>query len=186
MSFFDVLLLALALSVDAFVVSFSYGLIIKKHRWLNGMKIALAVGGGQFLMPIAGWYCSIPVSAYVARFDHWLVFLVFGILGLNIIINALSTEVGKLEKNLTLPVLLAVGLATSVDAMAAGVSLYFAKVQIFGAALFIGLTTFILSLVAFYLKRFFKKLPRQKMEIGAGVILILLGVKVLCEHLFWS
>ena len=112
--------------------------------------------------------------------------LVFGILGLNIIINALSTEVGKLEKNLTLPVLLAVGLATSVDAMAAGVSLYFAKVQIFGAALFIGLTTFILSLVAFYLKRFFKKLPRQKMEIGAGVILILLGVKVLCEHLFWS
>lgn len=186
MNFFDVLLLALALSVDAFTVSFSYGLLIKKNRFHNSLKLAAAVGAGQFLMPAAGWYCSVPVSAYVAQFDHWLVFLVFGILGLNIIINAMSTEVGKLDKNLTLSVLFVVGIATSIDAMAAGVSLYFAQMPIWPAAAFIGLTTFLLSFLAFHLKRFFKKLPKQKMEISAGVILILLGTKILCEHLFWS
>ena len=186
MSFFDILLLSLALSVDAFMVSFSYGLVIKRKRLFNSLKLALAVGLGQFLMPVAGWYCSVPVSVYIAQFDHWLVFLVFGVLGLNIIINALSTEVARPDKDLTFSVLLAAGLATSIDAMAAGVSLYFAKVPVWNAAAIIGLTTFVFSLIAFYLKRFFKKLPRQKMEIGAGVILILLGTKVLCEHLFWG
>ncbi len=185
MSLFDVILLALALSVDAFMVSFSYGLVIKKKRFLNGLKLALSVGLGQFLMPVAGWYCSVPVSAYIAQFDHWLVFSVFGILGLNIIINALSTEIKRPNKKLTLPVLLAAGVATSIDAMAAGVSLYFAKVPIWHAAFIIGLTTFVLSIIAFYLKLFLKQLPQQKMEVAAGVVLILLGVKILCEHLFW-
>ncbi len=186
MNIWDILLLAVALSADAFVVSFSYGLLLKKQRLFNSLRLSATVGCGQFMMPVIGWYCSVPISTYVAHFDHWLVFLVFGILGLNIIVNAISTEVGKLEKNLTLPVLLTIGVATSIDALASGVSLYFAKVSIFSAAAFIGLTTFILSFIAFHLKRFFKKLPRQKMEIAAGIILILLGTKVLSEHLFWS
>ncbi len=185
MTILDVLLLALALSVDAFVVSFSYGLIIKKNRLINALKLALAVGGGQFIMPVIGWFCTAPVSKYVASFDHWLVFAVFGVLGLNVIINAVSPKQENLQKKLTLPVLFMLGLATSIDAMVTGVSLYFAKVAIFKTALIIGLTTFVCSLTAFFLNRFFKKLPQQKMEIAAGVILILLGVKVLCEHMLF-
>lgn len=183
MNWLEIFLLAAALAVDAFIVSFSYGLIIKKQRGINACKLALAVGGGQFIMPIIGWYGTLPVSRYVDKFDHWLVFLVFAILGLNIIVNALSGQEEKLEKKLTVPVLLMLGMATSIDALVAGVSLYFAKAAIFKAAASIGITTFVCSIVGFNLKYVFKKIPYQRMEIGAGLILILLGCKVLCEHL---
>mgnify|MGYP000455402592 FL=1 len=116
MTFIDILLLALALAVDAFIVSFSYGLLFRKNRLINALKLAAAVGIGQFVMPVIGWYCTVPVSKYVAQFDHWLVFLTFGALGLNVIIHALDAEQEKLEKNLTLPVLFMIGVATSIDA----------------------------------------------------------------------
>jgi putative Mn2+ efflux pump MntP len=184
MTCFELLLLATALSVDAFVVAFSYGLVIKKHRAKNAVKLSFAVGGGQFLMPVVGWYATLPVSRYIEKFDHWLVFLVFAALGLNVIKEALSHEKQKIEKNLTLPVLLALGTATSIDALVTGVSLYLTGVPIFGAATVIGLTTFCFGFIGFYLNRFFKKIPEPKLEITAGVILIALGVKVLFEHLF--
>jgi putative Mn2+ efflux pump MntP len=183
MTLIELFLLALALSVDAFIVSFSYGLIFKKNRLSNALKIAFSVGSGQFLMPIIGWYATLPVSRYVERFDHWLVFLVFSALGCNVIHEALSDEKQKLEKNLSPFILLMIGIATSIDALVTGVSLYFADTPILPAATLIGLTTFSCGLIGFYLNRFLKKLPQQKMEITAGLILILLGVKVLCEHL---
>ncbi len=183
MTFIDILLLALALAVDAFIVSFSYGLLFRKNRLLNALKLAASVGIGQFVMPVIGWYCTVPVSKYVAQFDHWLVFLTFGALGLNVIIHALDGEQEKLEKNLTLPVLFMIGVATSIDALVTGVSLYFAETPIFYAAGIIGTVTFLCSLIAFYLNKMFKKLPQRKMEIVSGLILILLGAKILCEHL---
>lgn len=183
MSFIDILLLALALAVDAFIVSFSYGLLFRRNRLINALKLASAVGIGQFVMPVIGWYCTVPVSKYVEQFDHWLVFLTFGALGINVIINALNPEHEKLQQTLTMPVLFMIGIATSIDALVTGVSLYFAATPIFYAAGIIGAVTFLCSLVAFYLNKIFKKIPQQKIEIISGVILILLGVKILCEHL---
>lgn len=183
MNFFEIFLLALALAVDAFIVSFSYGLIIKRRLLINSFKIAAAVGAGQFIMPIIGWYGTLPLNRYVEQFDHWLVFLVFGILGLNVIISALNESHEKLQKNLTLPVLFMIGTATSIDALAAGVSLYFAQTPVIPAAAVIGATSFGCSMIGFYIHRFMRKLPRKYMEISAGLVLILLGTKVLCEHI---
>ena len=81
----DLLFLAFALSVDAFVVAFSFGLIIKKNRFRNGMEISLATGGGQFLMPVLGFFLTGTVHGYIAEWDHWLGFAVFTILGINVI-----------------------------------------------------------------------------------------------------
>ena len=92
MTIADILFLALALSVDAFVASFSYGLVIHRRPLVNALKLAAATGGGQFIMPIIGWLGTKSVHVYIEAFDHWIAFLVFLALGLNVIGNALSPK----------------------------------------------------------------------------------------------
>ncbi len=184
MSILDVFFLAIALSVDAAVVSFSYGLILKKQRLKNAFLLAFATGFGQFIMPIIGWAGTNSVSAYISHFDHWISFLVFVLLGLNVINEALHHQPEEVaDKELTLKYLIFIGIATSIDACATGVTLYFIKISILTTSSLIGITTFICSLGAFYISRTFPKIPTQKLEIFSGIVLILLGFKVLYEHL---
>ncbi len=185
MNFFDILLLALALSVDAFVVSFSYGLIIRQNRGRNAFKLAISTGVGQFLMPVIGWYATRSVHTYIENFDHWLAFAVFLVLGLKIIDEALEKkeENKQLSQKLSLRLLFMIGVATSIDALITGVTIYFMNVSIWTAAPVIGITTFICAVIGFNLNCCFRKIPTKYMEITAGVILILLGCKVLYEHL---
>lgn len=184
MNFVDVFLLALALSVDAAVVAFSYGLITKKNRLRNAFLLALFTGAGQFFMPLVGWLGTESVSRYIAHYDHWISFLVFLYLGLNIINQSLKDEDHKkpLEK-LSGKTLFFIGIATSIDACAAGVTLYFIKTPILIAAAVIGSITFINSFAGFFSCCLLKKIPTRCIEIFSGVILILLGCKVLYEHL---
>ncbi len=184
MSFFDIFVLALALSVDAAVVSFSYGLIITKNRLKTALMLAFFTGFGQFVMPIIGWLGTSSVSRYISHFDHWISFLVFLLLGLNVIHGALR-ENGeeKLDKTLGLKTAFMIGVATSIDACAAGVTLYFIKTPILTAAAVIGLVSFVNSIAAFNSCGCLRKIPTKYIEIFSGVVLILLGVKVLFEHL---
>ena len=125
----DLLFLAFALSVDAFVVAFSYGLLIKQKRLSNGIKLSLSTGAGQFLMPVLGFLLTGPVHQYIAAWDHWLGFVVFTFLGVNVIREGWNHRNEEEQMphvtSLTLPTLLAVGIATSIDALVAGVSIYF-------------------------------------------------------------
>ena len=181
----DIILLALALSVDAFVAAFSYGLVIRKRPFVNALKLAAATGIGQFVMPVIGWLGTKSVHVYIEAFDHWIAFLVFLALGLNIIGNALTPQKeddGK-ESCLNFKTLLMIGIATSIDACVAGVTLYFTNVSIWTAAALIGLITFINTVIGFRLSCCLQKLPTKYLEIGAGIVLILLGAKVLIEHL---
>lgn len=187
MSILDILILALALSVDAGIVSFSYGLIIKKQRIKNGASLAFATGFGQFIMPILGWLGTKSVSTYLTHFDHWISFLVFLLLGLNIINEALHKDENEIKnKRISLATLFIIGVATSIDACAAGVTLFFVNVNILWASAIIGLTTFISSCLSFYLCHSLQKISTQKVEIFSGLILILLGFKILFEHLTLS
>lgn len=184
MSFFDIFLLALALSVDAVVVSFSYGLILKKNRFKSALLLALFTGIGQFIMPLIGWLGTSTVSEYIAHFDHWISFLVFVFLGLNIINEAVSKKnKEKLDNTLSLKVAFMIGLATSIDACAAGVTLYFIKTPILTASAIIGLVCFANSIAAFNSCCCMRKIPTKYIEIFSGVVLIMLGFKVLFEHL---
>ena len=171
---FSVFLLALALSVDAFAVAFSYGLVIKKDVASSAAKLGAATGAGQFVMPLLGWLATDSVHRYIEAFDHWIPFVVFLLLGLNVIRGALGgEECEKPGPKLSLKLLSVVAVATSIDACVAGISLYFMNVGIVAAA----------ALTGFYFSRVFCRLPTACLQIAAGCVLILLGVKVLYEHL---
>lgn len=186
MIWFDVFLLAVALSIDAFIVSFSCGLVVKKNKKKNGYKMAAANGFAQFAMPVLGWYGTNTIGDYVGAFDHWIVFFVFLILGLKFIKDAMENKEASCNlpvKHITFKVLLIASFATSIDAFVAGVSLYFISVSIWLAAILIGVVTFINSLIGFRMNKLFKKIPTKYIEAAAGVILITLGTKILIEHL---
>ena len=165
---FSVFLLALALSVDAFAVAFSYGLVIKKDVASSAAKLGAATGAGQFVMPLLGWLATDSVHRYIEAFDHWIAFVVFLLLGLNVIRGALGgEECEKPGPKLSLKLLSVVAVATSIVA----------------AAALIGAVCFVCTVAGFYFSRVFCRLPTACLQIAAGCVLILLGVKVLYEHL---
>lgn len=185
MNLTDIFLLALALAVDAFAVSFSYGLIIRQNRRAAALKLASAVGLGQFTMPLLGWYGARSVYSLIEQIDHWIAFFVFLTLGLKVIVDSLKNCdcQEKLNKSLSLKILFMIGVGTSIDAFVSGSMLYFVKAPVCSSAVIIGLTAFAASLVGFNLCRIFKKLKTCYLEQAAGIILILLGCKILYEHL---
>lgn len=181
---FSVFLLALALSVDAFAVAFSYGLVIRKNVFSSALKLGAATGIGQCLMPVIGWLATGSIYCYIEAFDHWIAFVVFALLGLNVIISALR---GGNEEEvcpcLSLQLLFFVGVATSIDACVAGISLYFMNVSIVWSALMIGVVCMICTIFGFYASCCLKKLPTLYLQLAAGLALISLGIKVLYEHM---
>lgn len=186
MTLFDIFLLGLALSVDAFIVSFSYGLVLKPHRMSNGLKLGAATGFFQFLMPVIGWYGARSINRYIESIDHWLAFFVFLALGVKIINDALYEEAEEkqpLQKKLTLQALFMIGIATSIDALVTGATIYFMQTPIWLSAVIIGCTTFACAAFGYGLCRVLKRFSTKYLEVAAGIILIALGCKVLFEYL---
>lgn len=178
MSLFDILLLAVALSIDAVVVSFSNGLIFKQKRTVKSLSLASAVGFFQFLMPIIGFYFAHTVSTYVKPYSHWVVFVIFTFLGVKFIVDA-SEQGEKNSHNFDWKYIFTVGFATSIDALFAGVSILFSGINILIPALIIGFVTFINALLAFWVANLLKNFSTKSLEVLGGMILILLGFKVL-------
>ena len=181
----DVVFLAFALSVDAFAVAFSYGLIFRKKVWRNALLLGTATGTGQFVFPIIGWLATGSVHRYIEAVDHWLAFSAFLALGINFIAAAVhgGGEDSRLSEHLSFKTLCVVGVATSIDACVSGISLYFMPVNIITASLVIGGVCFVCTLCGFFVSCCLKNLPTRFLQTAAGVILILLGCKVLYEHL---
>lgn len=181
----EILLLGLTLAVDACVVAFSYGLCEKWHIQ-NGLKIALVTAFFQTLMPILGWamlwLANESFSHFADTFDHWITFIVFVVLGLKIIKDSNSDDEEKAQKSLSFLVLLIIGIATSIDALAAGVLIFSQNDPLMSSASWIGIVTFICVLIAYVLSKTFATFPTRILEVSAGCILILLGFKVLLEH----
>lgn len=183
MNYIDIFLLAIALSVDAAVVSFSYGLITKTEKLKTSFLLAMSTGLGQFLMPVLGWLGAESVSKHIAHYDHWISFFVFLYLGLNIINQALKEDNDKSLIKISPKTLFFIAIATSIDACAAGITLYFIQTPILFVATCIGTITFISSLMAFFFCGWLKGFSTKYIEIFSGAILILLGFKILYEHL---
>lgn len=187
MNIFDILILAMALSIDACVVSFSNGLIFNKNKRTNSLILAASVGFFQFLMPVIGYFGAQSVSKYVEPYDHWVVFAIFVLLGLKFIKDAFKNDDGEKEEKIDcyfcFKYILLVSIATSIDALGAGVSIAFTKTPILFPAIVIGIVTFINSLLGFWGGYLFKKFPTKNLEISGGLILILLAFKILFENL---
>lgn len=186
MSGLDIFILAIALSIDACVVCFSNGLVFVHNKRINSFMLALSVGFFQFFMPIIGYFLANTVSKYVEPYDHWIVFGIFIILGAKFIKDAIGKDneeetPKKIECYLCFHYILLVSIATSIDALGAGVSLAFTGTKILLPAIIIGVVTFINSLLGFWGGHLFKKFPTKNLEISSGAILILLAFKTLFE-----
>ena len=175
----SIILLALALSADACVVSFSCGLMQKKFVVKKSILLGLFTGIFQGLMPILGFYVTGFIKDYIISYSHVIVFCIFLFLGLKIIKEAFSVKSQNYIINIDLKTLFLLGIATSIDAFASGVTLSLWNTNIITSALIIGMVTFINSIAGYWIGHCFKKFPLFLLEIFAGTLLIILGIKAL-------
>lgn len=176
---------AVGLSMDAFAVSICKGLAMKKLSMKKALIIGLWFGGFQALMPTIGYLLGSSFEKYVTAFDHWIAFVLLCLIGANMIKEALSKDEDEKEANDSVDVktMLLLAVATSIDALAVGVTYAFLQVDIVPAVSFIGITTFLLSIAGVKAGNVFGMKYKSKAELAGGIILILMGTKILLEHL---
>lgn len=182
MSIIELLLIAVGLSMDAFAVSICKGLSVKKLELRHALLVGLYFGGFQFLMPLTGWLLGFRFEELIDSIDHWIAFILLGLIGANMIKEAFG-KTEELSDDFGFKTMLMLAVATSIDALAVGISFAFLSVDILPAAALIGATTFALSAAGVYIGRSFGLRYKAKAEIAGGAILILIGVKILLEHL---
>ncbi|MGI5893586.1 MAG: manganese efflux pump MntP family protein [Candidatus Merdivicinus sp.] len=184
MSLTELFILAVGLSMDAFAVAVCKGLSMKTMSWKKAAIVGLYFGGFQAGMPLIGYFLGVQFRSYITAFDHWIAFILLVIIGGNMVREALSgdTDEGGSD-SVGFKEMSVLAIATSIDALAIGVTLAFLKVDIVPAVSFIGLTTFTLSLVGVKIGNVFGSRWKSKAEFAGGVILILIGLKILLEHL---
>lgn len=187
MNTLELMLIGVGLSMDAFAVSICQGLCMPKLNWRHAGVIALFFGGFQALMPFLGWVLGSQFAGQIQSVDHWVAFLLLSLIGINMVREALGPEKEEeacaVTVKLDLRQLLILAVATSIDALAVGVTFAFLEVRIQFAVTLIGCTTFGLSLVGVAVGNFFGARYKKRAELSGGVILILLGAKILLEHL---
>lgn len=187
MGFVELFLVGVGLSMDAFAVAICQGLCMPRLNWRHGVVIALFFGGFQALMPFIGWLLGSQFSGYIQSVDHWVAFALLGIIGSNMVREALAPEEEEVAcavtDQLDLKRLFLMAVATSIDALAVGVTFAFLEVSIVPAISVIGCTTFCLSLVGVVVGNFFGARYKKRAEMTGGIILVILGIKILLEHL---
>lgn len=183
MAFWELMLLAVGLSMDAFAVAICKGLAMDKVTLQRAAVVGLWFGGFQGLMPLLGWLLGSRFAAYITAVDHWIAFALLVLLGINMIREARCPDEEDTNASLAFRVMLPMAVATSIDALAVGITFAFLQVRLLGAVLLIGCTTFLLSLAGVRLGSRFGEKSRAKAERIGGIILILLGTKILLEHL---
>lgn len=183
MNFITLLLLAIGLSMDSFAVSVCKGLSLKNTSWRSYLAVGIWFGGFQALMPVVGYYLIFHFKNYVTAIDHWIAFALLAIIGINMIREALSGKEESADASLDFRTMLLLAIATSIDALAVGISFGCLDVNLLSAVTTIGLTTFALSCAGLKIGSLFGLRYKSKAEIVGGVILLLLGVKILLEHL---
>lgn len=186
MSVWELLMIAVGLSMDAFAVAVCKGLHMRRLSWRQTGAIALCFGGFQALMPFLGWLLGSGFAKYIESFDHWIAFGLLIFLGGRMIVEAIKgeDEASEVGGSLQLPDLLMLGVATSIDALAVGVAFaVLPDVNIAWSVLFIGVTTFVLSAIGVIVGNKCGDRVGSKAGIVGGVILCVIGIKILIEHL---
>ncbi len=183
MDIWTLLILAIGVSMDAFAVSICKGLAMKQIKFKHMLIVGLWFGGFQALMPLIGYFLGIQFEMYITAYDHWIAFILLALIGGNMIKEALSNEEETADASLAVKIMLVLAIATSIDALALGVTFAFLQVNIWEAVSFIGVVTFLFSVAGLKIGNVFGTKYKSKAEFVGGVILILLGIKILLEHL---
>lgn len=181
-------LMGVSLAMDAFAVSVCKGLAMRKVNKKQCLVIALFFGGFQALMPFLGWLLGNRFEGYITSIDHWIAFILLGFIGGKMVVEAIrdkgeEPEITEIDPPLDIKELFVLAVATSIDALAVGITFAFLEIPIVEAMLIIGITTFVISVAGVYIGNFFGNKYKSKAELVGGIILILIGLKILLEHL---
>ncbi len=193
MGFLELFLLALGLSMDAFAVSICKGLNMREINYKEAVITAFFFGLFQAGMPLIGYFLGVKAEVYIESIDHWLIFIILGFIGLKMIRDALSDEEendcgcevgnGDRRNGFDFKGLIILAVATSIDALAAGITFAFMEINVSETIIFIGVLTFILSLAGVKIGNRFGAKYQTKAEVFGGIVLILIGTKKLLEDL---
>lgn len=182
MGFVELFLIAVGLSMDAFAVSVCKGLSVKKVGVKHAALAGLYFGGFQFLMPVIGYLLGFRFESIIQSVDHWVAFVLLAFIGGNMIKESFG-KAEEMNDDFGIKTMLIMAVATSIDALAVGITFAFLNVSILPASALIGVTTFILSFAGIYIGNVFGARYKSKAELAGGIILVVIGVKILFEHL---
>ncbi len=183
MTIWGLFLIAVGLSMDAFAVSVCKGLAVEQVKGTHLVTAGLYFGGFQAAMPLAGYLLGVSFQAAIMFIDHWIAFILLGLIGINMIREAMGKEEEKVDASFGPKVMLPMAVATSIDAFAIGVTFAFLQVDIVPAVSLIGAVTFLFSAAGVKIGNVFGAKYKAKAEFFGGVILVLMGIKILAEHL---
>ena len=186
MDLLSLFLIAVGLSMDAFAVSVCKGLATPKYKLKYSMICGAWFGGFQALMPAVGYLLGVNFKKYITAIDHWIAFVLLALIGFNMIREALKNDDEGADPSFTANSMSLLAVATSIDALAIGITFAFLDVNIVAAVLFIGVCTFVISAAGVKIGSAFGTRFKSKAEIAGGVILIILGLRILVEHLMNS
>ena len=184
MGIIEILLIAVGLAMDAFAVSVCKGLAMKKLNWEKAIIIALYFSIFQALMPILGYLLGIAFESIITQIDHWIAFVLLLIIGIKMINEVFKEEKQSYDDSVNFKVMLVLSIATSIDALAVGITFAFLNTNIILAVSIIGIITFLLSLLGVKIGNRFGNKYEKKAQIIGGIILIIIGIKILIDHLF--
>ena len=186
MTYLELFLIAVGLSMDAFAVSICKGLSVRQLKPHHAMIAGGYFGGFQALMPVIGWLLGRQFESLIKNIDHWIAFVLLALIGANMIREAVKNEEENLNDSFSPRTMLPLAVATSIDALAVGVTFAFLDVDIVPAVSMIGVTTFVLSAIGVKIGNVFGAKYKSKAELVGGIVLVVMGVKILIEHLFFA
>lgn len=181
MSLFELFILAVGLSMDAMAVSICKGLSVSRVEKTHAFTVGLYFGGFQAMMPLMGYWLGRNFQTLVESVDHWIAFILLGIIGFNMIKES-REACEELDSDFSSKAMIPLAVATSIDALAVGITFAFLQVQIIPAVTFIGVTTFSLSAVGLLVGHKLGIHLKSKAELAGGIVLICMGIKILLEH----
>ena len=183
MDIVGIFLISIGLAMDAFAVAICKGLSMPKMNWKKAIIIGLYFGAFQALMPIIGYLLGTTFDHFITSIDHWIALILLAGIGINMIKDAFSEEPENCNENIDVKTMIILAIATSIDALAVGITFACLKVNIVLPVISIGTITFILSVIGVKIGNKFGDKYKAKAEIAGGIILILLGIKIVLEHL---
>ena len=183
MSFLTIFLIAVGLAMDAFAVSVSNGISLTNFKVKDSIRQGLYFGAFQFMMPIIGWVLGVSVRQYIEAVDHWIAFILLGIIGINMIRECFGdNEEGSVVNSISVNTMILQAIATSIDALAVGISLAVLNTNIVYASSIIGVVAFLFSFFGGMIGKYIGGFLNKKAEFVGGLVLIGIGVKILLEH----
>jgi len=183
MGILELFLIAISLSMDAFAVSICKGLTLQKFKLKYALTAGVYFGLFQATMPVIGYFVGKQFTNYITTYDHWIAFILLSFVGIKMLWEALKKDDDDTDTDMSLKAMLPLAIATSIDALAVGITFAFLKVGIFFSSSLIGITTFIISALGVKIGSLFGAKHKKVAEISGGIVLILLGLKMLLQGL---